>query len=282
MALVSIADLGQSQEVRTQYVQHAMQLSVLWHKWKEQQSGNRDVTVAFRGEKGRKPGIHASEISKCQRKMVYSLMGTERIVSARNVNMQDRFDVGTAMHAVIQKQFYEMCDWLGGGITFEDEAKIHPGLGGVAEKWNMHSSCDGIFTFWHNCQPYLRVGLEIKTQSGPEFEKLKEPFDDHKEQGCMYMKALDIPLIWFLYYNKSNSNYTPSEAPYLLQFNSVLWGQLEQRFQAATCMANDKHLPAKQEGMPCSWCPFAYTCKPAYLNRSSSNLPTASAPPRSL
>ena len=278
MPLLVIDDLRQSQGVKTQYIQHAMQLARLWHLWKEQQEGNHDILVKFRGEKGRKPGIHASEISGCQRKVVYSLLGTERIVATRNVNMQDRFDQGTLTHALIQHQFHEMCKWIGDSITFEDEAKIHPGMGGVAQQWNMHSSADGIFTFWDNGQPYMRVGLEIKTQSAPEYEKLKEPIDYHKEQACVYMRALDLPLLWFLYYNKSNSNYTPSEAPYLTQFNPVLWDQLEKRFGVVTQMAQAGQLPAKQEGMPCSWCPFAHTCEPNYLKARTGNAPVSTAP----
>jgi hypothetical protein len=270
MRLLTIADLDQPPEVVGQLVTHAMQLSRWWDDWKKQQKGSYAYKVDFFGEGSRDAGLHASEISGCMRKLVYGVKGTERAVLARDrdVNMQRRFDVGTLVHRHTQYELHEMCKWLGGRVRFEDEVHITPKLGGVAEYWQMQSHTDGVFTYlWEN-NPYLRVGLEIKTMSAKEFEKLTSPKEEHLEQTCMYMKALDLPLMWFIYYNKSNSNSTSSEAPYLIKFDHQLWNnKLEPRFQKAREMALANQLPAREEGRPCGWCPFAHTCQPACLRR---------------
>lgn len=270
MPLLTIADLEQSSQVRTQFVQHAMQLGSLWDRWKAQQTGDYRLLVDFYGEQGREAGVHASEISKCLRRLVYSVRGYSRQVQSqdKNVNMQRRMDIGTLEHALVQQEFHEMCEWLDGSITFQDEVKIGPQLGGAAQQWNIHSHTDGIFTFWHEGEAYLRVGLEIKTMSDPEFTKMKEPLDYHQDQVCVYQKTLDLPLMWVLCINKSNCRYTQPIAPFLFQFNSTLWNtKLEPRIATAYKMAADTSgvLPGREEGMYCSWCPFAYDCKPQKL-----------------
>jgi len=271
MPLVTIADLQTVGGDKAQYVKYVEQLSRLWEQWKAQQSGSYKIEVDFFGEQGREQGIHASEASGCMRKMVYGIMGTERKVlpDQKDLNMQRRFDLGTLFHALAQYEFEELCKWLRSGgteIYFTPEVKVHPSLGGAAQQWNIHSHCDGIFDFCHQGQRFLRLGLEIKTESAPQYEKLKGPRDYHQDQTCIYMASLDLPLLWILYYNKSNSLYTQTEAPWLFQFDQRLWEtKLVPRFTAATQMAQAGQLPQRQEGKPCNWCAFAHTCNPNYL-----------------
>lgn len=275
--LMTLNDLQTTpQGVQNQCVQAAMSLSDLWESYVKQSPGDWDLHTEFRGERGRGGGIHASELSRCRRLIVYSAMNTERKVQAQDKNPKQQrvFDIGTIVHAYVQSQFHEMCDWVNGDrkqLTFEDEAAIHPGLGGVAQQYNMHSSCDGIFTFWQPLgqnvyQPWMRVGLEIKTINDDGFGKLSKPKDDHMEQTCLYQKALDVPLMWVLYFNKNNQMVTRSEPPFLFKFNAALWGQIEKRIQEVYAMAQQAQLPARQEGFHCSFCPFAHVCKPNYLN----------------
>lgn len=281
MPLLTIADLEQPAPVKTAYIQHAMQLGTLWDQWKAQQSGDYRVLVDFYGEGERAPGVHASEVSNCMRKLVYAIRGAQRRVMTeqKDVNMQRRMDKGTLIHALVQHEFHEMCEWMGNRITFQDEVKIAPEMGGVAQHWNMHSHTDGIFTFWHEQQPYLRVGLEIKTMSDPSYTDMKQPKDYYQDQMCIYMKALDLPLMWNLCINKSNSRYTAPLAPFLFQFDSTLWTtKLEPRIATAHKMAADPsgELPGREEGHYCSWCPFAYDCRPMklqYGQRTSASLP---------
>jgi len=280
MQLTTIRDLDQPQASKSQLIERAMQLGKWYGEFKATDTGAAKYEVNIGGDRKRAPGVHASEM-KCKRTMVYSIQGTERKpVSAElgNTNMRMRFASGHAHHAMIQNDFHRMCRRFNGTLTFQDEVRIHPGLGGAAAQWDMHSSCDGEFTFWHNQQPYLRVGLEIKTKSGPEFSKMVKPDKEHAKQTCLYQKALDLPLMWILYYNKSNSNWTNSEPPYLYQFNAHLWTtELEPRIADAHVHAQGRVLPAREEGMHCRWCPFAWDCKPPSLLAPHGRGPTRTA-----
>lgn len=281
MPLLTISDLSQPQQQLAPYIELATSMSQMYfdHVARDQEEGY-SYTVTVGGSKGRVPGIHASEISKCMKLLVYSIMGFERKIDVEtvDVNMLMRFKVGTALHAMLQNDWHRIAAKSSNRIHFQDEVKINPALGGPALLWNLHSSCDGIVTFLNDTgYPILRVGLEIKTESDGQFEKLRQPREDHKEQTNLYMAALDLPLMWVLYYNKSNSNITTSYPPYLFQFDKKLWEtQLEMRFAKAQHYAEIKQLPQGTEGQPCGWCPYSYDCKPSILKpQGSKRLPIA-------
>jgi hypothetical protein len=273
MRLVTISDLEQPQHTKSLLIERAMQLGKWYHEFKKTDTEGYEYTVRIGGDRTRKPGIHASEISRCSRLLTYSVRGEQRIATESNhadANMRMRFSLGNAVHAMVQNEMRRMCARLGGAVSFHDEVKISWELGGVAAQWGVDSSCDGVFVFWIEVDgealPYLRVGFEIKTKSGPEFEKLVKPDDDHMEQTCLYMAALDLPLMWVFYYNKSNSNWTSSEPPWLFQFDRHLWETtLQPRFGAVHQNAQTGELPPRQEGRHCGWCPYSWTCKPAIL-----------------
>jgi len=255
-----------------------MELSKFYDAWKAQDNGGYKYEVNVTGSEGRKPGIHASELS-CQRRLTYSLMNTDRRppTGPSIVNMRRRFNVGHALHAMTQHEFKLMCAWLRGSIEFTDEVGIYPELGGVAQQYIMYSSADGIFSFIHEGFTYLRVGVEIKTESEKEYDKMVKPRDEHLEQTCMYMKSLDLPLLWFVYYNKSNSNFTPSSPPYLIQFDRTLWDKkVEPRIVGAHQFAQSGQLPDRTEAFYCRWCPFSWHCQPPSVNQKRNSLGPAS------
>jgi hypothetical protein len=279
--LLSIADLAQPQEYLAMYIERAALLSNMYFDHIAQdQDESFSYKVDVSGSKGRAAGIHASEISRCQKLLVYSVMGTERKVDVEtaDVNMLMRFRIGTAVHAMIQNDWHRIAQKSGGHIRFDDEVRINPALGGVSATWGLHSSCDGVVTFLDQYQqPYMRVGIEIKTASADSFKDIRQPEPDHKEQTTLYMAALDLPLMWVLYYNKSNSNITTSYPPFLYQFDRQLWEQqLEKRFATAQSNAVAGVLPPGTEGMHCRWCPFSWHCKPSYLRPQGSARPSVS------
>lgn len=276
MQLMTIADLNQPVEHRNELIRHAMQLGSLHSQWRAQAEGF-DIHAVKKPGTSRDPGLHASEMSGCQRRLVYALRNEKKQEdsAATDVNMLRRFDIGTLVHELLQYEFLQTCQWLNGAITFEPEVRIHPGLGGMAEKYNAHSSMDGLFTFWHHGIPYLRVALEIKTKSHPEYTKMTAPDEAHMEQLCFYMTAHDIPVGWVLYYNKSSSQMTPSLAPYLFTYDANLWNAvLEPRIVSGYEMAASGNLPERTEGRQCGWCPYAHTCQPSYLVTGRAPQPT--------
>lgn len=269
MKLLTRADLEGPEDV-TPLVQEATQLIGLYSEFIERDAGGYEYIVDIGAEGDRAPGVHASEISNCFRQLVYSLSAVERKHAAREANMRMRFGMGHAVHAMLQSNFHRLTQFHAGWLEFQDEVKIHPGLGGSAELWDIHSSCDGVFTFYNTNGAYMRVGLEIKTASALEYEKLKEPHKGHKEQCCTYMACLDLPLMWVLYYNKSNSNITESKAPWLIKFDRALWEQdLEVRIATAQHYAEVQELPDREEGFYCGWCPWSWHCMPKKLKYKS-------------
>jgi hypothetical protein len=277
MRLLTTADLNQPTEVLQPLIERAQSLSRIYFDFVEKDPGGHEYKVQIGREDKRSGGIHASELSGCFRKIVYSVNGTERKVNqggrARDTNMLLRFRLGHAVHALLQNDFERMADKTNGYLTFTPEAKIHPDMSEVAEELDIHSSTDGIFTFHERGQsgwePILRVGLEIKTASDKSYSDLKKPYDENIDQTMLYMACLDVPLMWMLYYNKSNSNLTTPYDPWLLKFDQKRWDRLMMRSVKAHHLATIGQLPLKEEGMECRWCPFSWECQPDYIKNKT-------------
>ena len=187
-----------------------------------------------------------------------------------------RFNVGHAIHHMIQSDFELMSHWSKGTLTFDKEVKVQDTA--LAKRLFIASSCDGVFTFWNNGTPYLRVGVEIKSASPDSFSKLNGPEDKHVKQSHLYMACLDLPLMWVVYWNKGNQNMTPSARPYLFRFNPATWAEQEQRARSAIAHADDYKLPEREEGLYCRWCKYAWTCQP----KSSAATASTSRPRRTI
>jgi len=244
------------------------QLRFRYMRMIEQRDEPISYQVDIKADSDRAPGIHASEVSKCMRALSYAIRGTEKRKNPSNTNIRMRFGIGHAVHAMLQNDLHLLAK-READLSFKDEVPISPAIGGAAEIWNIQSSCDGILQFHEGdsetTEPFLRVGLEIKTESDKRFAKLVEPREDHYKQACVYMHCLDLPLMWMLYYNKSNSSYTPAKPPWLFQYNPQTWSKLERRMAEATASAYGGVLPDREESFECSWCPYAWTCGPGYL-----------------
>lgn len=257
MPLVRIADLTKEDADAPELYKLATQLDEMYTEFIE---GPGDGKL-------RAPGIHASETSGCQRKVVYSLLAYDRIDKISK-NWRQRFQMGHAAHGFIQRDFHAMADQSGGKILFEDEVNIAPGIGlPLADEWFINSHCDGVFTFrdYKDGPDRLRVVLEIKTEANDGYAALRAPKEAHIEQAHIYMACLDVPLTWFLYLNKNNQNNTPSIDPFLIKFDPKIWESLVERFRIAHEFAERDELPPRMESMICEFCAFSWTCKPDYL-----------------
>lgn len=227
----------------------------------------------------RAPGLHASEISGCERKAVYSLMATPRIEQSAPV-WRRRFKIGHAIHKMFQDDLERMAGKKRYFIDFVPEVRVHPCMEQpLAAKWDIHSHTDGIFTVRESEDgpPLYRVILEIKSEAPASYEKLQAIKDEHVEQAHVYMACLDVPLTWFLYYNKGNQNFTPSTNPnFFLRFNPKTWEKLEERFERMHVAALNNTLPDRKEGLPCEFCAFSHVCKPNYTLRQGGHAPKPS------
>jgi hypothetical protein len=267
MPLINISDLTQASDM-LERMDEAKNLHSLYHQ--------HLADLEDQGPK-REMGIHASEISKCYRQAVYTMRGEEKRNEPGDVEAKAYWkkvlDQGTYIHKMVQDHFGLMSFQSLGKMGFQKEVPISPFLAHldfqpIAVKWNLHSSADGVFTFFdRNPQtweyiPRLRVGLEIKSASSSSFEKMKEPDPAHIEQVHVYMAALDIPMFWIMYFNKDNQNITPSTPPWLVHFDPFLWKKLEDRFASWQEHLRMNTLPEKMPGSHCTFCKYKWTCKP--------------------
>jgi CRISPR/Cas system-associated exonuclease Cas4 (RecB family) len=269
VTLTSIAHLDRLRAAEIeQYKMRASGLFGHWKQWREwdiANNGNRDVLIQLRNSKHRLPGVHASEISKCQRMVAYSMKGLSK-VSKTSVKSQGFFDLGHCVHGIIQYEWYEVCKWLGGDqLRFVDEANISPKLGGLAARYNIFSHSDGVFTFVHGGVPYLRAGLEIKTMAPDEYKGLSAPKEDHIEQCHVYMATLDIPFYWLMYVNKSNMQRTESKGAFLIQWNPLIWQKIEQTIISTEQIVSSGAMPERTESYGCTTCAYSWSCVPEYL-----------------
>lgn len=267
MPLVTIADLNNAEGAR-ESIELAKQLSLLYDEY---------VNTEDDDSHARTPGIHPSEFSSCLRKITYNLRGQEKKVSITKFWRQ-RFKVGHAIHDMVQKDFDKLArrsrkfaaqvakerNWV---LEFEREVRISGEFQPVARELRLAGHCDGIFTFRETPHgpAILRVGLEIKTESPAEYEKLTKPKDEHLDQAHLYMAALDLPLMWFFYFSKGTQNNTNSEAPWLIPFNPATWQDVEERCHLALSLHDRQELGVRQESIVCQFCPYAWSCQPAIL-----------------
>lgn len=235
---------------------------------------SRVLTAALRGrfftapsgpEKHERPqGIHASEISGCQRKLVYTMRGEPKKLVLPDVWYR-RFLTGQYLHRMWQAELHAWAKRLSGDhdtVRFEDEVAITPDLGGPAATYGIFSSADGVITLGDH-----RVIVEIKTKSPDEFARLKAPELAHIEQAHVYMACLGIHETWFLYVNKGNQNWTQPVPPFFIQFNPTIWEGLTTRFNKAWDYVHAGELPDRIEGITCEFCPYGESCLPVYLAR---------------
>lgn len=273
MALLTIDDLKANRPLDKQYADLATQLSAIYEEFLENEEGDA---------RERPPGLHASEISGCPRKAVYSLCGTEKREKTETLMSKRvwrrRFAIGHKIHDMFQADFERMArksglhEHLGKGYTIEftKEVGINPTKGMYySSKWDIYSHCDGIFVIKNAAgEPLVRIALEIKSMAPDDFEKTNKPKPEHIEQAHVYMACIDVPFAWFLYYNKGNQNYTGSDNPsFFITFDPALWEGLEARFEMFHTHAAMKTLPDREEGIVCEFCPFGWTCQPRYLAR---------------
>ena len=210
----------------------------------------------------RPAGVHASEITGCLRSAAYTMTATEKKGIIGRI-WRKKFEHGHWVHAGIQAAMHEM-DGKFDSYQFEDEVRINPDNNAVAADWNIFSSCDGVITFFKNGNPIARMGLEIKTESAAQFEKLTEPRDYHLDQVHVYMACLDLPATWLMYYNKGNENITPSAGPFLVKYTPMIWSRVVDRIVELNALIEAGKLPPRKEGIWCEWCKYAWTCRPSW------------------
>lgn len=256
--LATIADLERGQQVLNPFLEIATSLSTMYEEYLTSDEGDAHL---------RDPGIHASELG-CARRVYYTLLG-EKKKSKVPLKWKKRFEHGKVVHAMVQQQLGEMARRTGGLITFDPEVKIHSRFQKIAAELHLDSSTDGLFEFRRAVgeQPHTRVIFELKTEAPDGYTDLKKPKPEHVEQVHLYMKALDVPVAWIMYYNKGDQNNTASYAPWFIAYDETIWQRIEKKCRVALQMAETRTPPDRVEGIWCEFCPYRDkdVCGPKYL-----------------
>lgn len=247
----------------------------------------QSLRVDIRPHRPRPAGIHASEVMGCMRKLVYTMRGIEKVDRA-NVVWKQRMKMGEAIHTLVQRDLEDMAAQSKGLITFESEVPITPDTHVLAARWGIHSSADGVITYWQRKEneqalrdydagdasprtPVTKVLVEIKSKAPDSFEKLRGPEPDHIDQAHVYMACLNIPVTWFIYWNKGDQTVTPSSGPFLVKFDATRWARIEERMAEAWKYLEDPALATVDapvtETVVCQFCPYSWKCAPATLNK---------------
>lgn len=216
----------------------------------------------------RPAGIHASEVASCLRKAQYTYFGAEK--KHRSTAYWSRIlRMGEATHNLLQDEFR----YLNGnsGLKAEVEVNINPKTSETARKYNVYGHADVVLTV-RDCMDSsldMKILVEIKSISEKGFEELKSPKAEHVQQAMLYMKCLDIPVGWIIYWNKGTQVLSEPEAPFIFPFKESVWNIVENRILKVinSTSFSQQSLLDREEGMHCKFCSYAHLCQPKILFR---------------
>ena len=231
--------------------------------WLDQNEVTTELLVELRRAKQRPLGIHPSSACKtnvCLLKLYYECTGKLQPNKAFNQQLQLTWDIGTALHTMMQTWFKAMY-----GDQFTAEAKLGKGL--------IKSSTDGIFDFTN-----YRFILEMKSiKEGGNFgwDKIqRKPMEDNVRQTHFYMWLADIPFALLLYIGKNSSELKE----HVVTFDPNIWHDIESKVVDPVTKAVKAGIePKASPGWHCRWCDFAHSCPKKGIgdHDSSANWPEA-------
>jgi len=233
--------------------------------------------------------IHASQIHKCIKSLVYSC--TDKVHEGkRNVSPESRltFDHGHSLHHMLQR-YGKKGAWCA-PVDYSPEVAILPDADEAekrnerileeAIKYGIRSSVDAVLWKYtvHNIRDLGTINIrllheyksihpgKVKKDGGlyGGFSDLRGPQPSHKQQAHIYMQCLNIPLTVFLYYNKGDDTIAEFAMPY----DPITWGFIRKKIlKVYEYVDNDKLPPwhetaAFLDNSECNYCEYLTICNP--------------------
>jgi CRISPR/Cas system-associated exonuclease Cas4 (RecB family) len=201
-------------------------------------------------------GIHPSQVnSPCMLKIYYQMIGEEG-KGKFDFRLQLIFALGTQIHLMFQG-YGRKGAW---GSWYKDEVRISEEYQEIAHKLFLEGSADAenILVIEDVEGPIYEVGIihEYKSINDAGFKKLAGPKPEHKMQAIVYAKALDRPIVVYLYMDKNDSTLTDFPVP----FNRTMWNQMEEKFIRLNQFYDAHDPPPGTTGYHCRECEFFYLC----------------------
>jgi CRISPR/Cas system-associated exonuclease Cas4 (RecB family) len=204
-------------------------------------------------------GIHPSQIvSPCMKKIYFDMTGES---GQENIEPRVRliFDLGHAIHHMFQTYGLNGA-W---GPHYKHEVEISGKCQQIAADYMIegHADADNILTIDDiPGSPYVyEVGLvhEYKSINDNGYSKLKSAKPDHKAQAIIYAKALNRPIVVYLYLNKNDQNL----ADFPVAFDPVMWERSEGKIKSLLNYYDSKTPPPGEVGFHCRDCKYLYICE---------------------
>jgi CRISPR/Cas system-associated exonuclease Cas4 (RecB family) len=197
----------------------------------------------------------------CARLLYYDFVGAEA-EGAWEPRMRALLDTGSAVHAQLQAYLEEITRRSDGVESFEPEAVVDPDTNEVADSMDLSGHTDGKYMVI-TPDMRLRFGIELKTINAAGYEKTSSPHPEHLTQGTIYQKALDLPVMVFVYYNKNDS----SMVEYAHVFDQNCWDAVVCKLDWVREHAMRDEPPERENGWHCTNCKYRKVCKPPRRTR---------------
>ncbi|HQP38617.1 MAG TPA: hypothetical protein PLI95_25705 [Polyangiaceae bacterium] len=151
--------------------------------------------------------FHPSAVGMCGRRNVYEYIRAPMDVDAVPGDLQEIFDLGHAIHDIVQRRFEAMIQELTTDtltFRFQREVPHDPATDWLRLEFGIGGTCDGVVEIegpgWKQ-----RGILEVKSIADDGFNKLTGPKAEHVDQAHIYALRFDCPIMWIWYYNKNRS-----------------------------------------------------------------------------
>lgn len=192
--------------------------------------------------------------TKCDFRLFLQIAGgaEEKQVSA---DTQNRFDIGTAIHLVME--YYQTTRAMMHDYEYLAEVE-HWKNSKIADELMLCGATDGDMTrTFHKKDLILRCLWDYKSSNIGQFPKGK-PKPDAILQTHAYMRTADVPLCFILYYRKDDS--VKNALPVFFDWN--IWNPIEERLRRIVELYHNMEEPEKTPGGHCSFCSFLKECNP--------------------
>jgi len=221
------------------------------------------------GDEGRREDIfHSSQIALksgvslngkypmgCGRQLFYSYTG-EPGMNAFQPRLRRIFDTGTAIHTQLQSYLTTIAA-NDPNFDFHLEADIDPDVNHIADVFDLSGHVDGVITVTAG-KHKVRFGLEIKSINDAGYKGTNGVHPEHKIQGTIYQRCLDLPYMLFLYYNKNDSNMVEFIEP----FDPYKWDEVEKKINMVRSCVFNGELPPRETSFACKTCKWQKPCDP--------------------
>lgn len=211
--------------------------------------------------------FHPSAIGQCSRRNVYEAMRAPLTPGVPDVESQEIFALGHKIHDRVQGVLADVarvCEAKGLEWEFQAEVPFDPEKDQLFIDLRTGGTTDGCITIRQPGVWEQRGVLEVKSMKDDFWQKLKGPKPDHEWQAHLYAFRWNVPIIWYWYYNKNNSQ----RKVFRRAVNEKKLDQALERLEMFNEHFEAGTLPEREESFfMCPRCEYKTVCDPPSLHQ---------------